>query len=239
MDPNTQIGGPRSFPPTRWSLLKEASASDGRASLDELARVYWRPVYLYVRRKWRKSNEEAKDITQDFFLALADPDMLQRLAPTQGRFRSYVMGALDNMVRMEYRRIFAQKRGGGALHFTIDPNIDSPPDDGDTPERAFQREWATSIFQEALQGLERELRETGDTTAWELFLAYDLERPPDTEVRYEDLANRYGRSVTDVRNQLYRVRRRLRELVTERVRETVTDELALEEEMRDLFADLR
>jgi hypothetical protein len=68
-DPDTAIGGARDrFPSTRLSLIESVSAGDALRSdaLDQVAALYWKPVYKYIRLKWSKSNEEAKDLTRLF-----------------------------------------------------------------------------------------------------------------------------------------------------------------------------
>ncbi len=71
MDADTRIGGPcHAFPPTRHSIVRATKSDDAsirEQAFDELIAVYWKPVYKYVRIKWQLSNEDAKDLTQDFF----------------------------------------------------------------------------------------------------------------------------------------------------------------------------
>ncbi|MBI2930933.1 MAG: sigma-70 family RNA polymerase sigma factor [Planctomycetes bacterium] len=231
-------GGGTSFPLTHWSLLQSAADGDQgkfQASLEELAQLYWRPIYTYVRRRWTKTSEEAKDLTQDFFLALLEKDILNRLSPERGRFRAYVMGALDNFVRMDYRRRAAQHRGGGAIRLSMEVVEETEPAAGEPPEKQFAREWADAVLQDALEEMDREYRARGLAKAFELFRTADLDGPDDADVGYPALARRFQVSVTDVTNWLHRARRRLRELVERRVQQTVSDPVEAQGELRDLF----
>jgi len=69
MPEDTNIGGPGGrFPTTRGSAIQGVSspdASERRRSFDTLVAAYWKPVYKYVRIRWRRSNEDAKDLTPE------------------------------------------------------------------------------------------------------------------------------------------------------------------------------
>jgi RNA polymerase sigma factor (sigma-70 family) len=238
--PSTAMGGLETeFPKTRWSVILGASQADtpaSRQSMEDLAGLYWRPVYCYFRRKWRRSSEEAKDCTQEFFAAMAAQGFLERLRPENGRFRSYVMAALDNVARGEHRRKGARKRGGGAPLFSIEADPGFEPEDKGSPEDAFLREWAESILRDALRVMEEEYRLGGRETEFGLFSFRDLESGPDRDRSYEELSRRFGLRVTQVTHVLYLARKRLRELVLRRVRDSVTTQEEAEQEMIDLFA---
>src|ERR1043166_4971131 len=218
---STEMGGAESaFPKTRWSVIRDAGDAESpasRQSLEDLARLYWRPIYAYFRRKWRRSNEEAKDLTQEFFAALSDKGFLEGLRPENGRFRSYVMAALDNFARGDHRRATALKRGGGVAHLSFEISAGFEPSTGASPEEEFES-----------QGKESEFR---------LFEARDIEASTDGVVSYEELSGRFGMRVTQVTHALYFARKRLRELVLRRARDSVTSAGAGEEEMIRLFSE--
>jgi RNA polymerase sigma-70 factor (ECF subfamily) len=231
-------GSGQVFPTTRWTVIRQAadpSASDCREALEALAATYWRPVYAHFRRKWGRSAEEAGDLTQDFFAALCEKEFLGRLSPDHGRFRSYVMAALDNFARLGHRARSRRKRGGGAVRVPIQDIEPFEPARDEPPERAFLKEWARSVLSEALEEMEREYRAGGLAAAFELFAFRDVRPPEGADLRYEALGPRFGMSVTDVTNALYRARKKLRELVLRRVRDTVTSDEEAESEMRELF----
>lgn len=241
MDSSTEIGGRGGvFPKTRWSVIKDATDPESptfRDSVEHLASTYWRPVYAHFRRKWGKSNEEAKDLTQDFFSALHEKNVLERLSPGHGRFRSYVMAALDNFVRLQHRHESRLKRGGGAARFSLDIGEGFDPPSNGTPEEDFLRDWARSVLDEALREMEHEYRENGSEKAYKLFLLRDVNPPRDEDLSYEGLSKRFGLAVTDVTNYLFRARKYLRDKVLGKVRDTVTTQEEAESEMRELFAE--
>lgn len=237
---NTGMGtgtGGKAFPTTRWTVIRGASdpaSPTYRQSLEHLASTYWRPVYAYFRRKWGRSSEESKDLTQDFFTAMCEKDFLTRLTPDQGRFRSYIMAALDNFARLDHRARSRQKRGGGLAIVPLEEMAGFEPPSGSSPDDIFLREWARSILSEALEEMEREYRNQGQESHFKLFIERDIDPPPEP-ASYETLAQRFSLSVSDVTNLLYRARKKLRELVLIKVRDTVTTEDEAETEMRDLF----
>ncbi len=217
------------FPPTRWTLLRTAAdpaAPEARASLEALTSAYWPPVYAYLRSRWRRSREEAEDLAQDFFATLAERDVLSRLAPAHGSFRSYVKAALDNFARQDHARASREKRGGGVAHVPLD---DQELSLEGTPEEVFDREWARAVLADALE----ELRAASETPSFEIFVLRDVEAAGDAS--YESLARRFGVAESDVTNYLYRARKKFREIVLKRVCDTLTDSREAEEEIRRLF----
>ena len=238
-DPTTDLGGSgHAFPRTRWSAIRDATdpgSPTRRRSLEQIVTVYWRPVYAYLRRKWGRSNEDAKDLTQEFFLTLCEQDFLGRLSPERGRFRAYLMTALDNFTRLRHRYETRQKRGGGVPHFSLDIRNGFEPPFGASPEQLFIREWARALLQEALSELEVSFRSEGRELEFQVFAAYDLDPSSHERKSYHDLAAQFGISLVDVKNILYRTRVRLRERVLNRVRDTVTTDEEAVQEMKELF----
>src|ERR1700732_4558116 len=122
-DPDTAIGGARDrFPSTRLSLIESVSAGDALRSdaLDQVAALYWKPVYKYIRLKWSKSNEEAKDLTQGFFASALERDFFQRFDPRKASFRTYLRMALDRFAANEHAAAHRQKRGSAVSITALD-----------------------------------------------------------------------------------------------------------------------
>jgi RNA polymerase sigma-70 factor (ECF subfamily) len=113
-DPDTELGrGPGGFPSTRWSVVlsaRDAQAPGRRDSLEALLRAYWRPVYLYIRQAWRRSNEDAKDATQEFLTRLVEGGVLEKYEREKGRFRAYLKGALRHFLMDLEKGATRQKR---------------------------------------------------------------------------------------------------------------------------------
>src|SRR5205807_10240255 len=90
------------------------------------------------------------------------------------------------------------------------------------------------LFGIALRRLEQECASTGRSQNYALFQRYDLD---DERPTYAELAQRFGAPVTDVTNRLFRVRRELRRIVPEVMRELTASEEEFREEARALLGD--
>src|SRR5262249_9060152 len=122
---------PGIFPDTRWSLILRLRTpeSEGASAtaLNELCRVYWQPLYVFLRQAGRDP-ESAKDAVQGFLANFLSKNGFERIGPANGRFRHYLLGALRNYLVSEARKQNAMKRGGG---------VDLVPIDIETAEQVF------------------------------------------------------------------------------------------------------
>jgi RNA polymerase sigma factor (sigma-70 family) len=228
-DRDTAIGGPHDhFPETQASLLEAASAGGELTAeaLDRIAALYWKPVYKFVRLKFRKDNEEAKDLTQSFFASAIERDFFARFDPARASFRTYVRMAVERFAANEYAAAHRQKRGGGVEFELVEEQAAAT----ESPEEIFEREWRRQLFALALDDLRAHSEQTGKQAHWAIFEAYDLadgERPS-----YAALAARHGVPETQVTNYLAWARRTLRGFVTGRLRGVTAGDRELREEMR-------
>ena len=233
------------FPPTRISVIESLRDSDlivRERALNVLAEVYWRPVYSYIRLKWRVDPESAKDLTQDFFARSIERDFFAQYDPARARFRTWLRLGIDRMVANAREAEGRQKRGGGSRAVPLDSaelerdvaaRAPGPlPDD----DELFRREIARALFSHAVESLRGEYEIAGKVVQWKLFLAYDIEGP-DQEPRpsYVALAAEHGVPVTQVTNYLAAARRRFRTLVLERLRDLSASEAEYRSEARDLL----
>ena len=234
----TSIGGDRqAFPSTCWSSL-EWSADPGqrRAALEGLARAYWKPVYAYIRASRSASNEDAKDLTQDFFLWMAETDFLGRADPSRGRFRSFLKVALTRYLGGEDRKRRSLKRGGDRTFLFLDPTHDGdslfelPPSEGRSPEEILDDVWKNETLGRTLLRLENEYRQEGKETQFLVFRDFCVD-----EATYEGLADRYGITKVDVSNFLMRAKEHFRSFLKEEIERTVSGEEHLLDEWRFLF----
>jgi RNA polymerase sigma-70 factor (ECF subfamily) len=232
-------GGHAHFRTTRWSLVRSAGGSDeaARASLEELCRDYWYPLYAFARRSGR-SREAAEDLIQSFFARLLARDDLATVDPERGRFRSFLAAALRHHMANERQRENAAKRGGGRPVLSIDWQAADVRFGGDlaverTPEDLFERDWALTVLGDALERLRVEYEGRGRA---ELFavIATALGRDVATESRAEQ-ASRLGISEGALKTAISRARTRFRERLREVAADTVSDPDDADEELRRLF----
>jgi DNA-directed RNA polymerase specialized sigma24 family protein len=241
-DPDTAIGGRmHRFPSTRSSLFKatDSSGAIGREALSSILAVYWKPAYKYVRMKWRRSNEDAKDLVQGFFTDLIERDILANFDPAKGRFRIYFQICLDRFVMKQDEYANRLKRGGDqrfALDFD-EAECELARLKGewatDSTEEIFLCEWRREIFALALSDLESFCYQTGKEVQYRIFEQYDLtqgERPS-----YAEIASRHRVAVSSVTNYLAWSRRELRRLVGERVNSITPNHRESSDESRLLW----
>jgi len=220
----TAIGGPaREFPGTRWTLIASSrqSPEGRRAAMEELLRTYWKPLYSYARRKGL-SIEAAKDAVQGFYARLIEQDFLAALDPGKGPLRAYLKTALSNFLVNQHESAVAEKRGGGrvavALDFDVaERDLDRVPD---SPDAAFDREWAVGVMERATAALRREYEGGERKGPFDLvlrFLGFG-EAPP-----YAEAAKAAGMSVVQLKAFLHRARLRFREIVREEIAGTAED----------------
>jgi hypothetical protein len=110
-------GAPRQFATTRWSVILSAANSQSeeqkaRDALEELCRIYWRPVFVFVCRRGY-STEDAQDRTRDFFVKILEPNWLRHADVNRGRFRSLLLTSLQNSLVKAAEKSHTRKRGGG------------------------------------------------------------------------------------------------------------------------------
>lgn len=220
MDSDTKLMGPQSrFQTTRWNLVR--SARD-RASLDELIRIYWKPLYFFVRQHGH-DNETSKDIVQGFLAQLMERQALLRADPSRGRFRTFLLAALRNYLKDWSKAGARRKRGGGRPVFSLDftrGESDYLLHGGtdETPERLLNRAWAVSLWDRSLT----ELRAAPmQVQAFKLYLE---------EKDYRTIAAATGLTEPEVAATLRRLKLDLKNIIIGHIRETVTtaDELDAE-----------
>ena len=233
--------GREQFTATHWTEVAKAAARDGsgeaRAALDSLCLRYWPAIYSFLRRRNHKP-QDAEDLTQGFFAHLLEENAIARADRGRGRFRSFLLGALQRYLLIEYRREGAQKRGRGKLVFSMDfagmeetylENVDPTL----TPDQAFDRQWAVSLLEGAYAVLEAEFRDAGQLDRFGQFRRFLSEDPEEGE--YAALAERLGLTVKSISSAVARLRGRYREVVRRAVLATVSEPDEVGPELQELF----
>ena len=100
--------------------IREPNTQDRDSGFEMICRRYWKPVYQFIRIEGKKSNEESKDLTQGFFLLLAEKNYLSKYAPERGSLRTYLKLLVRGFLGHEEESQNALKRGGGVTHFSLD-----------------------------------------------------------------------------------------------------------------------
>ncbi len=237
-------GGTSWFQTTHWSLVLAAghdSSPDAQNALAGLCRVYWYPLYTYVRRRTGNVHD-AQDLTQAFFARFLEKEYLGDVDPKRGKFRSFLLASLKHFLSNERERARAQKRGGGRTVLSLDfedaeNRYRLEPADTMTPERLFERRWALTLLDQVVSRLEREFADAGKS---EMFAALKpfLTAAPDAPSQRE-VAAQLGMSEGAVKAAAHRLRQRYRKVLREEIAQTVADPDDVAEELNELFEAIR
>ena len=232
-----------SFASTRWTVVRQAADSQtasqhALSALSELCQIYWRPVYVFLRRQG-VAQHDAQDLTQGFFADLIESRAYARADPMKGRFRSFLLGTLKHFLAHARDHERAQKRGGGAVPVQLDAAAISEAEtyaarcNNWSADGVFEREWAASLARQTLDRLAQEY-ELGAKGALFEALKSRLIAGEAAAIPYEELANRLGRGAAHLRVNVARLRARYRAILREEVSGTVVDPRDVDEELRYL-----
>jgi RNA polymerase sigma-70 factor (ECF subfamily) len=227
------------FATTHWSTVLAAgdgASPQAQTALEKLCRIYWFPLYAFARRQGHDA-EAAQDLTQGFFVHVLERDLFARATPERGKFRSFLLGAFKRFIRDQDRAQHAQQRGGQVEFVALDSEqaeerLATQPFAGDDPDTTFDREWALTVLNEAMNLLEQECYREGKGAQFEIlhpWLQGDRPESPQAE-----LAARFDLSVGALKVAIHRMRRRYGELLRAVVAHTVPDPADVDEELRHL-----
>lgn len=233
----------RVFATTHWSIVLQAadsSSSEAAGALENLCRAYWYPLYAYVRRRGH-SPHEAQDLTQEFFSRLLAGEGLAGVDRSKGKFRSFLLAAMNHLLANEYRRSRTQKRGGGALHFSLDAiaaeeRYGVEPVDQLSPDMLFERRWAETLLDRVVATLHEEWDARERTQRFDDLKVFLLDARG--TVSLEEVASRLEVNVSTIKSAVQKLRRRYRDLFLEEIAQTVARPEDVEDEVRRLFQAL-
>jgi len=217
-----------------------ADTPNAQAALETLCRTYWYPLYAYARRRGQ-SVEDAQDLTQAFFARLLERHWVADADQQRGRFRTFLLTAMNRFMAGEWDKMRAQKRGGGLGHVPLrlgdaETRYGCEPADDRTPEQYFERRWALTLLDTVLQQLRSEYEAEGKA---EVFAALNSTISGGTESQpYAILAEQVGLSEGAVKVAVHRLRKRYRQLLRAQIAQTMAEGEDVDEELQHLFAAL-
>jgi len=228
------------FTTTHWSVVLTAQGESPAAeeALEKLCRMYWRPIYSFVRRQG-VAPEEAEDLTQGFFAQLLERGSLSAVRKEKGRLRSYLLGALKYFLADEQRRAMAIKRGKGQRLIPLEElrsenRVEMEPADPVTAEMIYERRWALTVLEQVLDRLKNEYRTAGNAALFDS-LKQLLPDEPGSPSQAE-IAAHLGMTGNALRQAFYRFRQRYQSLLREEIAHTVATPGDIEDELRHLIA---
>jgi hypothetical protein len=234
------------FLTTHWSLIGAIQAGEDRnkALIGLLLKWYWKPVYCYVRRKGY-DNEQAKDLTQGFFHAVVlNRQLVSRADPSKGRFRSFLLHALNQYLINEKAKQTAGIRIPKDKLVpldSLDPQALPAAPSGPDPQDEYNYAWVSALLDDVLATVRRECCADGLAKHWE---AFDLRvvRPILEEGQPPSLEEVCARlDIADARkasNMIVTVKRRFQVVLRQRIRTTVLADGQVEEELDEIIGFL-
>ncbi|MFO1497994.1 MAG: sigma-70 family RNA polymerase sigma factor [Verrucomicrobiota bacterium] len=234
-------GSAHVFHTTQWSIVlaaKAGNSSTALAALENLCRIYWSPLYAFLRRQGR-SPHDAQDLTQAFFAHLLQRAFLDNVDPHRGKFRSFLLASLKHFLCDEWDKIKAGKRGGGQMLISLsDQNAEElylrEPDPRASAEVVFDKRWALTLLARAMEQLRQEYDLAGKASEY-----HQLKRflsMPTSDGAYGEVAAHLRASAETVAVKVHRLRHRYGELIRGEIIQTVANPEEVEEELRHLFA---
>jgi DNA-directed RNA polymerase specialized sigma24 family protein len=234
------------FATTHWSLVLVAQGQSAAAekALEELCRIYWRPLHAFACRQGYDP-DEARDLTQGFFQLLLTRRDLDTARREKGRLRSYLLVSFKHFLGCERRREMTIKRGRGQWLIPLEElqateHVWLRADglvDSSSADKLYQRRWASTLIDHVLKRLKKEYRATGNAALFDS-LKLLLPDEPDAPSRVE-IAATLGMTDNALRQAFHRFRLRYQMLLREEIGHTVADPGEIEDELRHLIAVLR
>jgi len=235
--------GAREFATTHWSVVLSAGRDSSAHSSDALAklcRTYWWPLSAFVRRQGH-SPHDAQDLTQAFFARLFEKNYLRAVDPRKGKFRSFLLAALEHFLANEWRNAHAQKRGGEFTFVSTDAEAAEQqylqvPASNLSPQQLFEQQWAMTLLDQTLTRLQEEFVAAGKGVLFgdlKIFLTGEKRA-----ASYAELSAKLGMTEAALKMTVSRMRHRYGELLRTEIANTVASPGEIDEELRSLFAAL-
>jgi RNA polymerase sigma-70 factor (ECF subfamily) len=226
---------------TQWSQVlaaRDGTDTRGRAALESLCQTYWPPLYAYIRHQGYDP-EQARDLTQGFYAELLGKELLADVDPERGRFRSFLLASLRHYLSHRRERDRALKRGGGTPPLSLDVEAGEAgyaarPVDACTPEVVFERRWAATVLERAMDRLRRESQGSKENSHFERFRLYLTSES--MQVPYREVARELGMTEGAVAAKVGRLRRRFGRCLRAEVLEIVADSANVDDELRHLLS---
>lgn len=239
--PASQAGG--LMPETRWSLVRRVQSKDdpkALVALGELMKLYWEPLYAYARRRG-ESPSDVEDAVQGFYEMLISRGSIQTVSQERGRLRSFLLSSFERFLIDQWEKRSAAKRGGGKHHLSLDQEQAEShylmeASHNLTPERLFERRWVLTLLGRVMDALQADYRRRGKEDVF-LGLRGALEWHS-ADFAYAEAGQKLGLNENAVKQAVFRMRKKYRELLRWEVAETVSDPADVDAELRELLQAL-
>lgn len=241
-DSDKQAGG--LMPETRWSLVRKIQAGTDNtkalAALGEIMKIYWEPLYAYARRRG-ESPSDVEDAVQGFYEMLITRGSMQSVDQERGRLRSFLLSAFERYLIDQWSKRSTMKRGGGKTVLSLDQELAESHylkemAHNITPERQFERQWVLTLLSRVMEALHSDYRRRGKEEVF-LVLQGALEWNS-ADFAYVEAGAKIGMNENAVKQAVFRMRKKFRELLRWEVAETLADPADVDVELRELLQAL-
>jgi len=219
------------------------SSPNAKQALRDLCKAYYEPVELFVQR-YRGGNpppdNDARDLTHEFFAKFLEGDSLGKVDRRRGRFRSYLLGAVKHFLNDLRDRQQTLKRGGAQstrslqdVESGIAESLTISDPNGFPPDAYFDRQWALNVVQHAMESLRAEAESNGEISRFEVLQPWLV--TPSTHDTAVEAARSLNLSEGAFKVAVHRLRKRFRQIVVEQITTTVDDPIEVQDELKYLI----
>ena len=244
----TEMGGANQrFHTTCWTEIIKTHTRDEahqKKILDELIQQCWKPVYCYLRQKGHP-NDTAKDITQGFFHEVVlGRDLIQQASRDKGKFRTFLLTALDRYATDIYRRDNAKKRSPDAGIVSLEMNDSEGFIEAQAelePDQIFNYTWASETLNRVLDEVREYCVSSDRQTYWNVFNEKVIIPILDggNAPALNDLCKKYGiPDEAKASNMIAYVKGKFRSTMMQCIRQFVDSESEVEDEFNAMFTIL-
>ena len=231
----------RRFATTSWTMVVDAASDsqDKQKALSQLCESYWYPLYSYARRRGNNV-ADSEDLTQAFFAHLLSQNRLAAADQSRGRFRTFLLTAMDNFLKNDWRSKQALKRGGDQQILSLDfedaeNRFQNEPATSATPDSAFERNWAIEVLNRVLASVQQQYVDSGKE---QLFESLKGNITGDLNLPYDEIAERLNMKTGAVKVAVHRLRERYGQQLRLQIAHTVESPEQVDEELSALFRAL-
>ena len=208
---------------------------DGRNSVklqgwNEFCEAYWPAMVSWLQSRGVKSTD-AHDLVQGLLERLwKSENFADRLAPEEGKLRSFLLRSLRNWQLEVLQRDARQKRGGEADHVPFEESLN-----GQESEHFYDQSWARATLRRACLSLRADYLRRGNVDFFDCLLPLIDARNPD---KARAVAEELGITLNALNVSLKRLRERLAASLREEVAATLfaPSREQIDEELRHLLA---
>jgi RNA polymerase sigma-70 factor (ECF subfamily) len=233
------IAGPNWFMTTAWSVVVGAGAEEATPArsqcLARLCTTYWKPVYQYIRRRGLSHND-ALDLTQEYFTTFLEKDYAATADRERGKFRTFVIITLSRFLSKQLEK---RKRERAVIKSGLTFSDSETGDEfaraelavNRTPEDEFNRRWAKALVDTTTEAMKNYCHTAPKKFYYEALSLWLNGISNGEPLTYQDVAQKMHTRVDLVANYMSRGRAIFQKLLRAEIRQSVTTESAIDEEI--------